>query len=270
MFKKIYLEITNYCNLNCRFCGGSKRRKSFITKEDFRIILDKLKGYTKYLYLHLMGEPLMHPDINELIDEASEEYFINITTNGYLIDKIGDNKNIRQVNISLQSFDGTSKILLEEYMDKIFKNVDKLVCNGTYINYRMWVESDYREDIIRMLENKYMITFDGNKSIKLADKVYFSVEKEFVWPNYDNEYNNEKGSCLGLRDHIGILVDGTIVPCCLDSNGEIELGNIYKQNLDDIINSEKFMEMKKGFLNNKKIHPLCQKCNFYDLRKNSN
>ena len=106
-------------------------------------------------------------------------------------------------------------------------------------------------------------------SIKLADNVYFEVEKEFIWPSMKNNYFNEEGSCRGLRDFIGILVSGEVIPCCLDSAGVINLGNIYKDDLCDIINSQIYKEMKQGFLNNKKIHPLCKKCNFYDLRKNN-
>ena len=105
MYKKIYLEITNNCNLSCNFCAKNKRTKAFLDEEKFHIILDKIKPHTKYLYFHLMGEPLLHPKINEYIDYASKDFFINITTNGYLINKIKNNKNIRQLNISLHSFD---------------------------------------------------------------------------------------------------------------------------------------------------------------------
>ena len=105
MFKKIYLEITNNCNLDCSFCIGNKRSKKFIDIEQFNILLSKIEGFTKYVYFHVMGEPLLHPKINDLIDLASSKYFVNITTNGYLIKRIENNKNIRQVNISLHSFD---------------------------------------------------------------------------------------------------------------------------------------------------------------------
>ena len=266
MFKKIYLEITNNCNLDCSFCVKNKRDKKFIDMKDFELILDKLKGYTKYLYFHVMGEPLLHPYINDLIDLASKDFFINITTNGYLIKRIENNKNIRQINISLHSFDDKYKKSFDEYINDIFDTVDKLILNNTIVKYRLWVEGVYKNDIIKRLETKYGIKIDSD-SVKLADNVYYEVEEEFIWPSLDNDYYCEKGSCRALRDHIGILVDGTIVPCCLDSEGKIKLGNIYKNEINDIINSGLFKEMKQGFLNNKKIHELCRKCNFYELRK---
>ena len=266
MFKKVYVEITNSCNLNCSFCHGNKRVKSFISEDKFKELLDKLEGYTDYLYFHVMGEPLLHPKINELINIASERYHINITTNGYMIDKIKDNKNIRQVNISLHSYD-KKLIDIDDYLNKVFDAVDSLVKKDTYISYRLWVDSVDKNDIINRLENKYHVVIGDSEHIKLSDNVYFDVEEEFIWPSMDNDYYCEKGSCMGCRSHIGILVDGTVVPCCLDSEGVINLGNIYKTDIDGIINSALFKELKEGFLNNKKVHPLCRKCNFYELRR---
>lgn len=267
MFKKIYLEITNNCNLDCSFCIGNKRNKKFIDIEQFNILLSKIEGFTKYVYFHVMGEPLLHPKINDLIDLASSKYFVNITTNGYLIKRIENNKNIRQVNISLHSFDTKYNKSFDEYISDVFNSVDKLVENNTYVKYRVWVNSEYKNMLLSKLEEKYGVIIGDYKTIKLANNTYYEVEEEFIWPSLDNDYYNEEGSCRGLRDHIGILVDGTIIPCCLDSAGIVNLGNIYKQDLNDIIGSDLFKEMKQGFLDNKKVHELCRKCNFYDLRR---
>src|SRR5574344_1889955 len=119
-FKKIYLEVTNICNLNCIFCPVNNREKHFMDINDFKFILNALKGYTNYLYFHLMGEPLMHPEINKLIDLGALNYKINITTNGYLIKPIKENKNIRQINISLHSFDPKYEKSLNDYLLDIF------------------------------------------------------------------------------------------------------------------------------------------------------
>ncbi|MGN1371899.1 MAG: radical SAM/SPASM domain-containing protein [Candidatus Coprovivens sp.] len=267
MFKKIYLEITNNCNLDCSFCIRNKRDKKFISLEQFNVLLDKLEGYTRYLYFHVMGEPLLHPNINELINLASKRYYVNITSNGYLIKRIQDNKNIRQINISLHSFDDRYNKSFDEYIDDVFNVVDKLVLNNTYVKYRVWVDSKYKDTILNRLNEKYNVHINDSKNLKLANNIYYEVEEEFIWPSFENSYYNEIGSCRGLRDHIGILVDGTVIPCCLDSEGVINLGNIYKQDLNGIISGDLFKEMKQGFLNNKKIHKLCCKCNFYDLRR---
>ena len=262
MYKKIYVEITNSCNLNCPFCIGNNRQKEFITEYKFNLLLNKLKSHTKYLYFHLMGEPLLHPMVNKLINKASKDFNVNITTNGYYINKIKDNKNIHQINISLHSFDDKKNKTLDEYLDNIYNAVDNLLVNNTIISYRLWVNNKYKADIIKSIENRYNTNINGNTKIK--EHLFLEFETEFIWPNLNNHYCNEEGTCQGLRTHIGILVDGSVVPCCLDYNAQLCLGNIYENDLDEIINQKRVKDMIKGFQNNKKIEKLCQHCNFYD------
>ena len=251
MFKKVYVEITNHCNLQCSFCHGTKRTKEFMSIANFQTILTKLKPYTKYLYLHLMGEPLMHPNINELIDMASSSFYLNITTNGYLITKIAHNKNIRQVNISLHSFNPQNKVSLEDYLESICNSCALLKKNKTIINYRF-----------SYLNNYYHTNIVLKKGFKIADNIFIEKDEEFIWPSLDNEFQNDKGTCKALKDHLGILVDGTIVPCCLDSEGIIKLGNIYTDEIETVMESDLYQSLKQGFKDNKRIHKLCQKCAF--------
>ncbi len=205
----------------------------------------------------------MHKDINELIDIASSNFNVNITTNGYLIDKISDNKNIRQINISLHSYNG--KPNLKEYLDNIFNSVDKLILNKTYISLRLWVKSKYNNDIIDYINSRYKINIPYNiDNYKINDYLFINNFHEFIWPDLSNNLCEENGTCYALIDHIGILVDGTIVPCCLDTKGIINLGNIYINNLDEVLDSKRVLDMIDGFKNNKKIENLCRHCKFID------
>lgn len=267
MYKKIYLEITNNCNLNCNFCAKNKRTKAFLDEEKFHIILDKIKPHTKYLYFHLMGEPLLHPKINEYIDYASKDFFINITTNGYLINKIKNNKNIRQLNISLHSFNEFN-ITLEKYMNSIFESID-ILSKQTYISLRLWVKNKDTINILNLINKKYNLSItledlENKKFIKIKDNVFINNFHEFIWPNLNNKKIYQKGTCYALIDHIGILVDGTIVPCCLDSEGTINLGNIFSSDINDIKNNKRYINMLEGFKNHKKCELLCKTCNFLD------
>lgn len=262
-FKKIYVEITNMCNLNCPFCIRNSRKVESITIDRFNILLDKLKPYTDYLYFHVLGEPLMHNNINELIDIASNNFNINITTNGYLIDRVSDNKNIRQINISLHSYNGNKD--LKEYLDNVFDSVDKLVLNKTYISLRLWVKNKYNNEIIDYINSRYKLSIPYDvKDYTINDYLFINNFHEFIWPDLDNNLNEECGTCYALIDHIGILVDGTIVPCCLDTKGIINLGNIYTDSLDDILSSKRVANMIEGFKNNKKVENLCRHCKFID------
>lgn len=263
MYKKIYVEITNACNLSCDFCIKNQRKLKFMSEKEFKIILEKLKNHTKYLYFHVLGEPLMHPKINEFINLASLSYKVNITTNGYLIEKIKNNKNIRQLNISLHSYNSKYNINLDDYLNHIFEVVDTL--ENTFISYRLWGNSSNVDKILNKLNEKYNTSLSKNslkKNNKLKDNIYLNKEGEFIWPSMNNNYYNENGKCYGLIDHIGVLVDGTIIPCCLDTLGIINLGNIFKDDISSLKDNKLCNEMVRGFKNNKKVHELCKKCKF--------
>lgn len=265
-FKKIYIEITNACNLNCSFCIGNKRKVKFMSYDEFRIILNKIKPYTDYLYFHILGEPLLHPEINKFIQFASDNGFnVNITTNGYMIDKIKDNNSIRQINVSLHSFDEKYGVSLDDYLSNIFDIV--LGFNDTYVSLRIWLDNEYSNDILNYIASRFNLSdidFNNFDKVKITDKIFLSQFHEFIWPDLSNNYYSEKGRCYGLIDHIGILSDGSVVPCCLDSLGDLCLGNIFNDCLDDILSSSRVVSMIDGFKNNYKCEELCRHCNFLD------
>ena len=261
MFKKVYIEITNSCNLNCKFCIHTKEQKRFIKLEDFKIILNKLKGKTKYLYFHILGEPLLHPKINEFIAVAKKEgFFVNITTNGYLIKNLKEE--VRQINISLHSYHKDNNKTIEEYMDDIFSVVDKF--KNTYISYRFWANNKESNNILNLINKHYNTNIKKIENDKIKDKVFISTFKEFIWPDLNNNYYNQEGTCYALKDHIGILSNGNIVPCCLDTKGDIRLGNIFEDDLEDILNSDRVIKIRDGFNCNKKVEELCKHCSFLD------
>lgn len=264
MYKKIYLEITNNCNLNCSFCIKNNRQKKFMDINEFQIILNKIKDKTKFLYFHVSGEPLLHPKINEFINLAKEKDFdINITTNGYLIKRIIDNKNIRQINISLHSYDEKYNKSLDDYLKDIFEVIENL-SNNTYFSLRFWANNENNSEIIKRLEKYFNKKIELRTGFEIIKNVFISMNKEFIWPDLNNNYYNEIGTCYALKDHIGILSNGDIIPCCLDANGIIKLGNIFNDKIDDIIDSERYQKMLNGFKNNYKCEELCKKCNFLE------
>lgn len=264
-YKKVYVEISNTCNLNCSFCSKTKRKKETLSIDQFKLILEKIKPYTRFIYLHVLGEPLLHRNINELINIANcNDFNVNITTNGYLIKNL--NSSVRQVNFSLHSFDEKYGKSLEDYMFDIFQYAQNNL--DTYVNFRLWVNSKYSNEIINLIEQRYHVNVELNKSIKLSKNVYLGFNKEFIWPSNDGKFVSDRGKCYALKDHIAILSNGTVTACCLDSEGLINLGNIFKEDLKDIISSKLYQDMLNGFKNNLKIHNLCKKCNFSEIRFN--
>ncbi len=252
IFKKIYIEVTNICNLKCSFCPNDDLKKEEMSVENFEVIMKKINDYTDYIFLHVKGEPLMHSQIKTIINLCHKyNKNVNITTNGVLLNEnIDILKNVREINISLQS------LVSLDYLHDIFNAVD-ILSENTFIEYRLWTKNKFEEDIKKALLNKY-----GSLNNKLSNNVYLSIGKEFIWPNLDNNFIKTTGKCLGTKDQIGILVNGTIVPCCLDSKGIINLGNIFNTSIEEVINSIKFNNIKKGFDNNQLVEELCQKCGF--------
>lgn len=276
-FKKIYIEITNICNLNCSFCSQDNRIKSSISLNDFELILKKINDYTDYIYLHVKGEPLLHPKLNEILELCNKyNKKVNITTNGTLLkekEEILLNKAVRQINISLHSENNKDNYLLD-----IFKTVDKL--NKKIIIYRFWTMDNNNLDkksteIVDKIIKYYDLSpeivdkIKTDKNIKIKNNLYIDKADKFIWPSLDNNYCSKLGYCYALKDQIAILVDGTVVPCCLDSNGIIKLGNIYNSTLSDIINSDKYIKIRNGFSNRIAVEELCKHCSFKDrLKKN--
>ena len=263
--KKIYIEITNGCNLNCDFCIHNKHKVTNISIDNYKKIINKIKGYTKEIYLHILGEPLMHKDINYFIDYAnSNGILVNITTNGYLISKIKDNHNIHRLNISLHSYDSKYGVELDKYMNNIFDVID-LLRDRTFVLLRLWVKNYNNEKMLKYINDRYLTNIKRasfNGKVKIASNLVIDGFHEFIWPEIDNGYYNVVGTCKGLIDHIGILSDGRIVPCCLDAKGILTLGNIYTDSLSDVFSCDTVKKMVDVFRKNYKCEELCRHCNF--------
>ncbi len=285
-FQKIYIEIINTCNMKCSFCKPGNRAPRVMKIEEFEYIVSKIKQYTNLIALHVKGEPLMHPKLKDIL-VICEKYNmqVNITTNGTLllenIDVLKESKALRQINISLHSINkNDSKITkdFKKYMDDIYKSVAILEKNNSpYISYRLWNLKNIAEN----QENFYILDFLGknynienlieeakkNEFVKLSEKIFLNQDIEFKWPDLNSKELNQKGTCLGLRNQIAILCNGDVVPCCLDQNGDINLGNIFLEKFDEILEKQKSKELVKGFEENRIIHQLCKTCGFPDKFK---
>ena len=271
-FKKIYIEITNICNLNCSFCSDDKRTRKEMNAKEFEIVIKKIKGYTKTIYLHVKGEPLLHSNLEEILYIASK-YNLNvrITSNGTLLKEklniLTKFNNIKQINISLHSENKKPN-----YFESVFEACDILSTNIPIV-YRIWTLNNYKlnklstmivDKIINYykLDNSFMEKVINNNNIQIQNNIYLDKDNLFDWPNDTTVSNQEFGTCLGTRTHIAILSDGTVIPCCLDSNANIKLGNIFDENLEDILNKDLFKNINQGFKDNKLTHNLCKNCTF--------
>lgn len=280
-FSKIYIEITNICNLKCSFCPNENRAKELLKADKFEYIVNEIKDFTNLIALHVKGEPLIHPELKEILEICKKANLqVNITTNATLlkenIETLINSSAIRQINMSLHSInknDNNEKYNVNTYLQDVLEVSDEII-NKTniIISYRLW----NLEDIKINDENYKILKQIGNhfgkenleeiakkeKFVELSDKVFLNQDIEFEWPTLDGKIISEEGKCWGLRNQVAILVNGDVVPCCLDQNGDIKLGNIFEQSFFEIINSEFSKSIIKGFENNKIIHNLCKRCGF--------
>ena len=269
-YKKIYIEITNNCNLNCSFCSKTNKKKRNMTLEEFKIILDKIKDYTNYIYLHVKGEPLLHPQVINFIQEAEKrDLKVNLTTNGTLFQKLskelGSCKNLNKINFSLHSENN-----IPNYLENIFDNI-KYLSNKTTVIYRLWTLKNNELDekstkIVEKIKDYYNLSpeivdkIKKEKNISINSQIYVDKDNEFIWPKITN--HKSCGYCYALKTQIAILVDGTVVPCCLDAEGIINLGNIFQESLESIISKERYQKLQKSLQDRKPSEELCKSCTF--------
>ena len=270
-FAKVYVEISNVCNLKCSFCPGTTRNPKQMDVEEFKIVLAKIKDYTDYIYFHLLGEPLFHPDLDKFLKIAEDMQFkVIITTNGTLLNKnkdtlLNSNSHYKTV-ISLHSFEANdNKLFFEKYLDDCFTYA-KDAENKKIVVLRLWNnggKDSLNPEILTRLENYFPKPWVSERNgTRIGNKIYIQYGDKFNWPTLESNDTKENIFCYGLRDQIGILADGTVVPCCLDNNGTINLGNIFETDLDKIINSERAQNIYNGFSNRNACEELCKRCSF--------
>ncbi len=282
-FKRVHVEISNICNVQCSFCPIVERPKEIMDELQYQRILDQLVPLTDDICLHLMGEPLAHPKFESLMERSSlAGAQVQITTNGILIKRLGkmllNQSSLRQINFSLQAFkDNFPERPLSDFLDPIIDFT--LNCfkdrPDVYINYRLWNFGDKsfseNEEVLDYLEAK-LNWGELNRNVEVAHikskkifkdrKLYLHFDSRFDWPSENFPLRSEQGTCQGLRNHFGIHADGTVVPCCLDKEAVIKLGNAFEQSIEDILSSDRSLAIKNGFENGRLVEDLCKRCTF--------
>lgn len=270
-FRKVYLEISNICNLSCAFCPGTARQKKALTEAEMEVLLPKLRPYTDYLYFHLMGEPLCHPKLSTFLELAHKHGFrVILTTNGTLLSKKQDlllsAPGLHKVNISLHAFEANDlAVPFETYLNGCFV-FGKAAEGSILVSYRLWNNHGQDEkngQILEALEQYFPKPWIAERhGIRIGERVYLEHGDKFDWPDLTAPDGGSFVFCHGLRDQIGVLADGTVVPCCLDHEGDIALGNLFEQSLAEILNSPRAKAIYDGFSQRRATEELCRRCGY--------
>ncbi len=277
MINRCYLETTNICNLSCKFCPKNERPKKRLNIQEFSELTDRLAHEVKLLYLHLMGEPFLNPNLPEFVEIARGKGLIPIvTTNGTLLggqiaDRLIEAKPYK-IQISLHSHEGNGFSNQEEYIAQVVNFAKKSASQGIITTLRLWNEGGYNTQnneihnlISQQLPQPWTERSDG---WKIAQNIYLEYDKMFEWPDEKHsEYQEPEVFCYGLRNQIGVLVDGSVVPCCLDHDGTITLGNLHESTLQEILTSPRAKAIYEGFSRHEAVEELCRKCGYANVGK---
>ncbi len=270
-FRKIYLEVSNICNLSCSFCPGTRRAKRAMSVEEFSLLLPKLRPYSDYLYFHLMGEPLCHPQLEQFLALAGEQGFrVILTTNATLLRRQKEillaAPALHKINISLHAFEANDlSVPFETYLEDC-------LCFGSeaagrkLVVFRLWNQGgaqEKNEEILDLMHRhfpgQWVIERPGTR---IADRTYLEFGDKFDWPDLSVPEGSQRVFCYGLRDQIGVLCDGTVVPCCLDHEGDLALGNLFDSDLQTVLAGERAKAIYEGFSRKEAAESLCRRCGY--------
>ena len=269
-YSRVYVEITNICNMNCSFCHGHSRSPRRMCPEDFSRILEQLTGQTQYIYYHLMGEPLTHPELPQFLEMATQRGFRSIiTTNGTLLKQRGPALIAaapHRISISLHSFEGEADGVFEKYLEDVAAFSEEAVNAGILMVLRLWNrghDQGKNQKILDFLQKRLPGSWEENtRGYRIRDRFFLEWGDRFLWPDREAPVYGDDVFCYGLKDHFGILVDGTVVPCCLDSDGVIALGNIFREDIGEILASPRAEAMRRGFQCRNASEELCRRCGY--------
>jgi len=283
-FYRIYIELTNVCGLSCSFCPTKELPSKEMDLDFFESVIQQAKHYTKEIACHVVGDPLTQSNLGEYLDIIYKHGMkAMLTTSGYFLKKHSYDTLfhpcVKQINISLNSFNkNDTSLTFEQYITPVLA-----LCNAKlereealFINLRVWnldemmSERTFNDTLFSKLSEAFDTTLsldtiyeERPKSIRLASKILVHFDNYFEWPSLKNQ-NYGDGTCQGLQSHIAILASGKVVPCCLDCDGVITLGDLHEHTLESILTSKRAVTMLNGFKEGKAVEELCQKCSYKD------
>ena len=199
-----------------------------------------------------------------------------ITTNGSLLPKqcelLCRTPCVHKISISLHSFEGNEGTDdLSHYLDNCISFAKQAGQSGKHCALRLWNldgqttrgANTENDRILRTLQEHFPKPWTPNPhGSTLAPKIYLEWGEKFEWPDLQAQEENRPLFCYGLRDQIGVLWDGTVVPCCLDHEGDIALGNLFRDALGDILAGDRAKAIYEGFRGGIAVEELCRKCGY--------
>ncbi len=271
------IEPTNACNLLCPMCPRTVLIEDKEKKKNFNIGSMKLETYKKIIdeaveigvysiKLNWLGEPLVHPNIVDMVSYAKEKGIEDVmfNTNAALLTKEMSRKLIEAgLDKLFFSFDSPYKEKYEEI--RVGAKYEETLDN---IKYIVKLRSELKKDI--PLTRVSMVLMEENKDeyeefielFKDIVDVVAYVEYRDPIGKEGREIHEDNGfACSQLWQRMFISWDGDCIVCCADNEKGYSVGNIHENRIKDIWKNEKYNAIR----NNHRIGHwyninVCEKC----------
>ena len=262
---RFWIESTDMCNLKCIMCLNKSvpaEKKGFMDLELYKKIIDEVSGYAQDICLSHRGEPLMHPDIFEMIEYAKKKgLYIRLHTNATLLTE-GNTRELLESGLDLISFsfDGYDKETYEKIrvnanFDETLNNIANLLKlkremnkKSPYTILEVIEFPEYTQEMKQAKRKKFQMKLN---SMHLDE---FIIKKLHNWAgDYSLETEKKKSKnylpCTFPWYASVILWDGTVVPCPQDFFGNYQIGNVSANMLSELWNNDKMISLRKKMVN---------------------
>lgn len=265
-FRRAFIEITNRCNLSCRFCATSSRAAEEMPVELFENAAAQAGALAEVISLHLLGEPLAHSRFPEILGACSRRGLkVNLVTNGVLLDSFPRGLFLEpclsQVSVSLHALACLPEAERAAALARLaaFAAAKPPALTVGFRLRSAGEDAFYRSALDGLLKAFSAEAQPGARYVRLAEGTFLNFGGLFGWPGKPGAARRK--GCLGLRHNFGILSDGRVVPCCADHDGALALGNMKERPLKEILNSTAALALRDGLVRGD-LPGHCASCGF--------
>jgi len=285
----ISIEPTTACNLGCPECPSGLR--SFtrptgrIDDTLYRKIIDELSPTLTYLILYFQGEPFLHPSLDKMIRYAQTKNIYTATsTNAHFFSDQQAEKTVRSgLDRLIISIDGTTQEVYESYrkngqLEKVLAGTQKIIdwkkklkSATPQVVWQFLVvgPNEHQIDEVSSLARKYGVDkvayktaqiyeyADGNSLIPTDEK--YSRYKKNEQGQYELKYK-VTDECWKMWHSCVITWDGQVVPCCFDKDAQHPMGQLDKQNFDEIWHSGAYQHFRETLFKSRNQIEMCKNC----------
>ena len=255
----VMLEVTNTCNLKCRFCPAVnlKRKKGFMDVGLAGKVLKQCKNL-QYVYLYDWGEPLLHPELDRIIETATRlGHRTFMVTNGTLLVPELSEKiiaaGLSTICFSIDGIDETYEYFRGVEYDLVRENVERFLKVKERLNPDLRVEINY---VVSELSEGAVERFREIWGPKV-DHITFQ-------PMLTYQNVPRRRPCRELwKGTLVVFWDGTVVACCVDYEGLLAVGDAKKDSMNALLNSQAMVRLRRGHAKGN-FCSLCSYCSEYE------